>query len=125
MHQFEREKLRHLANLYNLNLKEDLACPILYKTKYTTQTICVNQISVNRLSAYKRLRKTSLNFPNSESEIDNKYANTMSMNHLSNTKSPFHFLKYHKTFGNWEINKMVTELPIKLRTHNFNYSKSS
>lgn len=58
MRQPEREKLRRLANLYSLSLKGDLSCPILYKTRHTTQAICVDQVSFNRFSDYKRLRKT-------------------------------------------------------------------
>lgn len=48
MRQPEREKLRRLANLYSLNLKGDLSCPILYKTRHTTQAVCVDQVSFNR-----------------------------------------------------------------------------
>lgn len=58
MRQPEREKLRRLATLYSLNLKGDLNCPVLYKTRHTTQAICVDQVSLNRLTDYKRLRKT-------------------------------------------------------------------
>lgn len=64
MRQPEREKLRRLANLYSLNLKGDLSCPILYKTRYTTQAVCVDQVSLNRFSDYKRLRRTPPQSPN-------------------------------------------------------------
>ncbi|XP_057328541.1 G patch domain-containing protein 2-like isoform X2 [Microplitis mediator] len=66
MHQPEREKLRRLANLYSLNLKGDLNCPILYKTRHTTQAICVDQVSFKRFSDYKRLRRTPPHSPNFE-----------------------------------------------------------
>ncbi|XP_053594285.1 G patch domain-containing protein 2-like isoform X2 [Microplitis demolitor] len=71
MHQPEREKLRRLANLYSLNLKGDLNCPILYKTRHTTQAICVDQVSFKRFSDYKRLRRTPPHSPNFESRKSN------------------------------------------------------
>ncbi|XP_034946871.1 G patch domain-containing protein 2-like isoform X2 [Chelonus insularis] len=78
MHQPEREKLRRLANLYSLNLKGDLNCPILYKTRQTTQAICVDQVSFKRFADYKRLRRTpphstSFEFiPNQEVQATNE-----------------------------------------------------
>ncbi|XP_011338735.1 G patch domain-containing protein 2 isoform X3 [Ooceraea biroi] len=69
MRQPEREKLRRLANLYSLSLKGDLGCPILYKTRHTTQAVCVDQVSLNRFSDYKRLRKTPPNSPNPDSTM--------------------------------------------------------
>lgn len=69
MRQPEREKLRRLANLYSLSMKGDQGCPILYKTRHTTQAVCVDQVSLNRLSDYKRLRKTPPNSPNSDSTM--------------------------------------------------------
>ncbi|XP_063976316.1 G patch domain-containing protein 2-like isoform X2 [Diachasmimorpha longicaudata] len=71
MRQPEREKLRRLANLYSLSLKGDLSCPILYKTRHTTQAICVDQVSFNRFSDYKRLRKTPPQSPNPEVVVNN------------------------------------------------------
>ncbi|CAD6228071.1 GSCOCG00006338001-RA-CDS [Cotesia congregata] len=71
MHQPEREKLRRLANLYSLNLKGDLNCPVLYKTLHTTQAICVDQVSFKRFSDYKRLRRTPPHSPNFELKNSN------------------------------------------------------
>lgn len=70
MRQPEREKLRRLANLYSLSLKGDLGCPILYKTRHTTQAVCVDRSST--VKKIFRLQEIEENSPEyTESRISN------------------------------------------------------
>lgn len=130
MRQPEREKLRRLANLYSLSLKGDLVCPILYKTRHTTQAVCVDQVSLNRLSDYKRLRKTPPNSPNSdfpmqtqESQVSSTSFDSQSMSQIQNIRST----QSVKTFPsfNWDTESMDIELHAKPKFHEFGHSKSS
>ncbi|XP_015127383.1 G patch domain-containing protein 2-like isoform X2 [Diachasma alloeum] len=125
MRQPEREKLRRLANLYSLSLKGDLSCPILYKTRHTTQAICVDQVSFNRFSDYKRLRKTPPQSPNPEVIVANPEVPVFSgnfavpvVNHSQNSSEPMSF--------EWGAHNMEAEVGStpKFNTH-FGQSKSS
>lgn len=129
MHQPEREKLRRLANLYSLSLKGDLSCPILYKTRHTTQAICVDQVSLNRFSDYKRLRKTPPNSPNPDSSMQNQDI------HISgpscNSQIPAHnivgSMQNLTKLPQFEWNSHIggVDVQAKPRFHNFGHSKSS
>ena len=128
MHQPEREKLRVLANLYSLNLKGDLSCPILYKTRHTTQAICVDQVSLNRFSDYKRLRKTPPNSPNPDSSMQNQDIP------ISGPSFNSH-ITVHNIIGSmqnltlpqfeWNSHNAEVDVQTKPRLHNFGHSKSS
>ncbi|XP_046486217.1 G patch domain-containing protein 2 isoform X1 [Neodiprion pinetum] len=128
MRQPEREKLRRLANLYSLSLKGDLSCPILYKTRHTTQAICVDQVSLNRISDYKRLRKTPPNSPNPDSEMQENELPISSVNFGTQITNQIQgigsveSLTQTVNFG-WDIPS--TDLQIKPKFHSFGHSKSS
>ncbi|XP_014472979.1 PREDICTED: G patch domain-containing protein 2-like isoform X2 [Dinoponera quadriceps] len=133
MRQPEREKLRRLANLYSLSLKGDLGCPILYKTRHTTQAVCVDQVSLNRFSDYKRLRKTPPNSPNPDSTMETQEPEVGSASfdppqivnqtqgttpvqpQTAQTFSPFE----------WETENMDVEVHGKPKFPDFGHSKSS
>ncbi|XP_015587043.1 G patch domain-containing protein 2 isoform X2 [Cephus cinctus] len=130
MRQPEREKLRRLANLYSLSLKGDLSCPVLYKTRHTTQAICVDQVSLNRISDYKRLRKTPPNSPNSESmmqdqeiQISSTSFGTQIINQTQNIGSMQNLVQIPH-FG-WEMQTMEADMQTKGKYHSFGHSKSS
>ena len=128
MHQPEREKLRRLANLYSLSLKGDLSCPILYKTRHTTQAICVDQVSLNRFSDYKRLRKTPPNSPNPDSTMQNQeiHISGSSFNSevsIQNLGSMQNLTKLPQL--EWNPLNTGADVPVKPRFHNFGHSKSS
>ncbi|XP_017881311.1 G patch domain-containing protein 2-like [Ceratina calcarata] len=128
MRQPEREKLRRLANLYSLSLKGDLGCPILYKTRHTTQAVCVDQVSLNRFSGYKRLRRTPPNSPNSELIIHNpdhqisstSFSQIISPTSKLDSVQPLQFPHFK-----WESNSMDIEIHAKSKLHDFDHSKSS
>ncbi|XP_011309232.1 G patch domain-containing protein 2-like [Fopius arisanus] len=124
MRQPEREKLRRLANLYSLSLKGDLSCPILYKTRHTTQAICVDQVSFNRFSDYKRLRKTPPPSPNSEIIGSNVEVPIFTenfavpvVNHSQNTSEPMNF--------DWGNHSMEADVVTPKFDTDFGHSKSS
>ncbi|XP_006609964.1 G patch domain-containing protein 2 isoform X1 [Apis dorsata] len=130
MRQAEREKLRRLANLYSLSLKGDLGCPILYKTRHTTQAICVDQVSFNRFSGYKRLRRTPPNSPNSELIMHNQehqISNTGFGSQIINPISNLDSLQALPQFSHfkWDSNSMDIEIHGKPKLHDFDHSKSS
>lgn len=130
MRQHEREKLRRLANLYSLSLKGDLGCPILYKTRHTTQAICVDQVSFNRFSGYKRLRRTPPNSPNSELTIHNQEHQISSINYSSqiiSSTSKLDAIPVLPQFSHfkWDSNSMDIEIHGKPKLHDFDHSKSS
>ncbi|XP_034183808.1 uncharacterized protein LOC117605993 isoform X1 [Osmia lignaria lignaria] len=130
MRQHEREKLRRLANLYSLSLKGDLGCPILYKTRHTTQAICVDQVSFNRFSGYKRLRRTPPNSPNSELTIHNQEHQISSVNYSSqiiSSTSKLDTIPVLPQFSHfkWDSNSMDIEIHGKPKLHDFDHSKSS
>lgn len=127
MRQPEREKLRRLANLYSLSLKGDLGCPILYKTRHTTQAVCVDQVSLNRFSGYKRLRRTPPNSPNSELILHNpdqisstSFSQIISPASKLDSVPPLQFPHFK-----WESNSMDIEIHAKSKLHDFDHSKSS
>ncbi|XP_012225450.1 G patch domain-containing protein 2-like isoform X2 [Linepithema humile] len=132
MRQPEREKLRRLANLYNLSLKSDLGCPILYKTRHTTQAVCVDQVSLNRFSDYKRLRKTPPNSPNSDSAMQTEEPQASSanfgsqiMNQAQNMNSTQAAIQSFSPFE-WENESMDIEIHQgKPKFSDFGHSKSS
>lgn len=110
MRQPERDKLRRLANLYSLGLKGDLSCPVLYKTRHTTQAVCVDQVSLNRYSDYKRLRKTPPNSPNPDSRSsENLEQNVEQMSVGFNLSNCYYW----------------TQLQNEQKKSNFSHSKSS
>lgn len=121
----EREKLRRLANLYSLSLKGDLNCPVLYKTRHTTQAICVDQVTLNRFSDYKRLRKTPPNSPNPDSLILNPEPQVcgphlginQNIGSMQNLAQSSHY--------EWLIPGPETEIQHKTKFYNFEHSKSS
>lgn len=126
----EQEKLHRLANLYSLSLKGDLGCPILYKTRHTTQAICVDQVSLNRCSDYKRLRKTPPNSPNPDSMMHNQERQISStsfgpqiLSHAQNLGS-VHTIPKFRNFE-WDSNSMDIEIHGKPKYHDFGHSKSS
>ncbi|XP_033208077.1 G patch domain-containing protein 2 isoform X2 [Belonocnema kinseyi] len=129
MHQPEREKLRRLANLYSLSLKGDLSCPILYKTRHTTQAICVDQVSLNRFSDYKRLRKTPPNSPNPDSSMQNQDLQISGPS--CNSQIPAHnivgSMQNLTKLPQFEWNSHIAGVDVqaKPRFHNFGHSKSS
>lgn len=130
MRQPEREKLRRLANLYSLSLKGDLGCPILYKTRHTTQAICVDQVSFNRFSGYKRLRRTPPNSPNSELIMRNQEHQISSTSFDSQIISPMSNLDSLQALPQfshfkWDSNSMDIEIHGKTKLHDFDHSKSS
>lgn len=128
MRQPEREKLRRLANLYSLNLKGDLSCPILYKTRHTTQAICVDQVTLNRLSDYKRLRKTPPNSPNPDSEMqddDLPISDTSFDTQISNQVQGIGSLKSLGKTVNLGLDIASTDLQARSKFHSFGHSKSS
>lgn len=126
----EREKLRRLANLYSLNLKGDLNCPVLYKTRYTTQAICVDQSTLNRFSDYKRLRKTPPNSPNPDSLMQNPeiqvsgtsfgaqiIGQAQNVGSMQNLAQSSHY--------EWIMQGPETDIQHKAKFHHFGQSKSS
>lgn len=128
MRQPEREKLRRLANLYSLSLKGDLSCPILYKTRHTTQAICVDQVSLNRLSDYKRLRKTPPNSPNPDSEMQDNDLPSSDGNftaHIANEIQGIGSVETMAQTVNLSWNTQSNEVQIKPKFHSFGHSKSS
>lgn len=132
MRQPEREKLRRLANLYSLSLKGDLGCPILYKTRHTTQAVCVDQVSLNRFSDYKRLRKTPPNSPNpdstmetQESEISSTSFEPQIMNQAQSMSSIQQTVQKFSSFPAWETESMDIEVHGKSKFPDFGHSKSS
>lgn len=129
MRQPEREKLRRLANIYSLSLKGDLGCPILYKTRHTTQAICVDQVSLNRLSDYKRLRKTPPNSPNSDSTMQTEEPQTSSTNFgLEIIQQGQNILADLQTFSSikWDSENMDIEIQQgQSKFPDFGHSKSS
>ncbi|XP_076662725.1 G patch domain-containing protein 2 isoform X2 [Andrena cerasifolii] len=130
MRQPEREKLRRLANLYSLSLKGDLGCPILYKTRHTTQAICVDQVPLKRFSDYKRLRRTPPNTPNPESTMHNQEYQITSTNFGSQIISPASNLDSMQAVPKlphleWDSNSMDIEIHGKPKFHDFGHSKSS
>ncbi|XP_076164196.1 G patch domain-containing protein 2 [Ptiloglossa arizonensis] len=130
MRQSEREKLRRLANLYSLSLKGDLGCPILYKTRHTTQAICVDQVPLKRFSDYKRLRRTPPNSPNPESVMHNQEyqisSTSFGLQSISPTSNldPMQPLPKFSHFD-WDSNSMDIEIHGKPKFHDFGHSKSS
>lgn len=128
MHQPEREKLRRLANLYSLSLKGDLSCPILYKTRQTTQAICVDQVSLNRFSDYKRLRKTPPNSPNPDSSMQNQEiqisGTSFNSSMISQIVGSMQNLSKLPQFE-WNTHNSGIDSQTKLRFHNFGHSKSN
>lgn len=129
MRQPEREKLRRLANLYSLSLKGDLGCPILYKTRHTTQAVCVDQVSLNRLSDYKRLRKTPPNSPNSDSTMQTEEPQTSSTSFgLEIIQQGQNILADLQTFSSikWDSESMDIEVQQEQsKFPEFGHSKSS
>lgn len=129
MRQPEREKLRRLANLYSLSLKGDLGCPILYKTRHTTQAVCVDQVSLNRLSDYKRLRKTPPNSPNSDSTMQTEEPQTSSTSFgLEIIQQGQNILADLQTFSSikWDSESMDIEIQQgQSKFPEFGHSKSS
>ncbi|GAB1868212.1 hypothetical protein CAJAP_09291 [Camponotus japonicus] len=129
MRQPEREKLRRLANLYSLSLKGDLGCPILYKTRHTTQAVCVDQVSLNRLSDYKRLRKTPPNSPNSDSTMQTEEPQTSSTSFgLEIIQQGQNILADLQTFSSikWDSESMDIEIQQgQSKFPDFGHSKSS
>jgi len=131
MRQPEREKLRRLANLYNLSLKSDLGCPILYKTRHTTQAVCVDQVSLNRFSDYKRLRKTPPNSPNSDSAMQTEESQASGANfgpQIVNQAQNMNSTQDVQTFSpfEWENESMDIEIhQAKPKFSDFGHSKSS
>ncbi|XP_043496695.1 G patch domain-containing protein 2 isoform X1 [Polistes fuscatus] len=129
MRQAEREKLRRLANLYSLSLKGDLGCPILYKTLHTTQAVCVDQVSLNRSSDYKRLRKTPPNSPNPDSmmqcheqHISSTSFGTQIVQQTQDTM-PLQSISFPQF--DWDSNNMEIEIHGKPKFQDFGHSKSS
>lgn len=133
--QFELAKLRCLANLYNLNLKFELNCPILCKTKRTMQAVCVDQVSLlHRLSDNKRLRKTP---PNSPNPPDLEMVSTDLPSVSGEMKPPLQSIEPTQAvmtqnlvpnipLYNWNGIKMAAnEVPPKPKIHSFGHSKSS
>lgn len=130
MRQPEREKLRRLANLYSLSLKGDLGCPILYKTRHTTQAICVDQVSLNRISDYKRLRKTPPNSPNSDAMVldpEHQISSTSFSPQIITHPLPLGSIPVVTKFPHfeWDSNSMDIEIHGKPKFHDFGHSKSS
>ncbi|XP_011635621.1 G patch domain-containing protein 2-like isoform X3 [Pogonomyrmex barbatus] len=132
MRQPEREKLRRLANLYSLSLKGDLGCPILYKTRHTTQAVCVDQVSLNRFSDYKRLRKTPPNSPNSDStmqteeiQISSTSFDSQIINQAQNNVGPIQANVQTYSSFEWESESMDIEVQGKSKFSDFGHSKSS
>lgn len=132
MRQPEREKLRRLANLYSLSMKGDQGCPILYKTRHTTQAVCVDQVSLNRFSDYKRLRKTPPNSPNSDStmqteepQISNMSFSPQIMNQAQNNLSSIQANVQTFSSLEWESESMDVEVQGKPKFPDFGHSKSS
>ncbi|XP_072756096.1 G patch domain-containing protein 2-like isoform X1 [Anoplolepis gracilipes] len=129
MRQPEREKLRRLANLYSLSLKGDLGCPILYKTRHTTQAVCVDQVSLNRLSDYKRLRKTPPNSPNSDCTMQTEEPQTSSTSFgLEIIQQGQNILADLQTFSSikWDSESMDIEIQQgQSKFPDFGHSKSS
>lgn len=128
MRQPEREKLRRLANLYSLSLKGDLGCPILYKTRHTTQAVCVDQVSLNRLSDYKRLRKTPPNSPNSDSTMQTEESQTASTSFGLEIIQGKNILADLQTFSSlkWDSESMDIEIQQgQSKFPDFGHSKSS
>ncbi|XP_066582914.1 G patch domain-containing protein 2-like isoform X2 [Prorops nasuta] len=129
MRQPEREKLRSLANLYSLNLKGDLSCPILYKTRQTTQAVCVDQLPLNRISDYKRLRKTPPNSPNPNSASQSQDVQTSDITATTNV-NPMQDVETASEVPKtsqlvWDGNDMETEIHTKPKAHTHGHSKSS
>lgn len=130
MRQPEREKLRRLANLYSLSLKGDLGCPILYKTRHTTQAVCVDQVSLNRFSDYKRLRKTPPNSPNPDSTMETQEPEISSTSFSPQIKSQtqstssVHSAQMFSSID-WETESMDIEIHGKPKFPDFGHSKSS
>ncbi|KAK0093853.1 hypothetical protein PV326_012470 [Microctonus aethiopoides] len=130
MRQPEREKLRRLANLYSLNLKGDLSCPILYKTRHTTQAICVDQVTFNRFSDYKRLRRTPPHSPNLETQItpnqelqvSNTTFGTQIITQTQNIGSMQNLTE--PTSFDWCISTMESDMQTP-KFYNLNHSKSN
>ncbi|XP_043461720.1 G patch domain-containing protein 2 isoform X2 [Leptopilina heterotoma] len=122
------EKLRRLANLYSLSLKGDLSCPILYKTRQTTQAICVDQVSLNRFSDYKRLRKTPPNSPNPDSAMQNQEiqisGTSFNSSMISQIVGSMQNLSKLPQFE-WNTHNSGIDSQTKLRFHNFGHSKSN
>ncbi|XP_020299725.1 G patch domain-containing protein 2-like isoform X1 [Pseudomyrmex gracilis] len=133
MRQPEREKLCRLANLYSLSLKGDLGCPILYKTRHTTQAVSVDQVSLKRFSDYKRLRKTPPNSPNSDTMMQTEEPQISSTTFDNKiTQSQIQSLgpveANIQTFSpiEWESETMDIEISQgKLKFSEFGHSKSS
>ncbi|XP_043284333.1 G patch domain-containing protein 2 isoform X3 [Venturia canescens] len=121
----EREKLRRLANLYSLSLKGDLNCPVLYKTRHTTQAICVDQVTLNRFSDYKRLRKTPPNSPNPDSLLLNAETQVSAPNIGLNQNIGSMQNLAQSSHYEWIIPGPETEIQHKTKFHNFEHSKSS
>ncbi|XP_035718365.1 G patch domain-containing protein 2-like isoform X1 [Vespa mandarinia] len=129
MRQAEREKLRRLANLYSLSLKGDLGCPILYKTRHTTQAVCVDQVSLNRFSDYKRLRKTPPNSPNPDSMMQCQEQHISSTNFgsqiVQQTQDTMPLQSISFPQFEWDSNNMEIEIHGKPKFQDFGHSKSS
>lgn len=132
MRQPEREKLRRLANLYSLSMKGDQGCPILYKTRHTTQAVCVDQVSLNRLSDYKRLRKTPPNSPNSDSTMQTEEpqisSTSLSPQIINQSQSDLSSIQANvQTFSSfeWESESMDMEVQGKPKFPDFGHSKSN
>ncbi|XP_015438521.1 PREDICTED: G patch domain-containing protein 2-like [Dufourea novaeangliae] len=130
MRQPEREKLRGLANLYSLSLKGDLGCPILYKTRHTTQAICVDQVPLKRFSDYKRLRRTPPNTPNQEPALHNQEYQVSSTSFGSQIITPTSNSDSMQVLPKlshveWDSNSMDIEIHGKQKFHDFGHSKSS
>lgn len=131
MRQPEREKLRRLANLYSLSLKGDLGCPILYKTRHTTQAVCVDQVPLKRFSDYKRLKRTPPNTPNPESAMHNQEYQITSTSFgsqiISPTSSMYNTVQALPKLSHleWDSNSMDIEFHGKPKFHDFGHSKSS
>ncbi|XP_078039664.1 uncharacterized protein LOC144471472 isoform X1 [Augochlora pura] len=129
MRQPEREKLRRLANLYSLSLKGDLGCPILYKTRHTTQAICIDQVPLKRFSEYKRLRRTPPNTPNQEASHNQEYQ-ICSTSFGSQVITPTSHLDSVQALPKlshveWDSNSMDIEIHGKQKYHDYGHSKSS
>lgn len=130
MRQPEREKLCRLANLYSLSLKGDLGCPILYKTRHTTQAVSVDQVSLKRFSDYKRLRKTPPNSPNSDTmmQTEEPQISSTTFNNQITSQSLGPVEANIQTFSpiEWESESMDIEIAQgKLKFSEFGHSKSS
>ncbi|KYM92950.1 G patch domain-containing protein 2 [Atta colombica] len=132
MRQPEREKLRRLANLYSLSMKGDQGCPILYKTRHTTQAVCVDQVSLNRFSDYKRLRKTPPNSPNSDSTMQTEEpqisSTSFSPQIINQAQSNIGSIQANvQTLSSfeWESESMDIEVQGKPKFPDFGHSKSS